>query len=91
MRPRQPEWAGDGLGFSPGVHNRSGCQPSLVNGLNPDFQPSRGYSAGVAVLTRHGSDVGSVFDLLGDNENDLTSALGFVLARSPLFREAIMR
>ncbi len=45
----------------------------------------------MAVLTRHGSDVGSVFDLLGDNENDLTSALGFVLARSPLFREAIMR
>lgn len=44
----------------------------------------------MAELSRHGSDVGSVFDLLGEDENDLTSALGFVLARSPRFREAII-
>ena len=34
-------------------------------------------------LTLHGSDVNSVFDLLGQNENDLTSALGFALAACP--------
>ncbi|MGR6978386.1 hypothetical protein [Mycobacteroides abscessus] len=32
-------------------------------------------------LRRHSSEVGSVFDLLGDNENDLTAALGFALTR----------
>lgn len=34
-------------------------------------------------LTRYGRDVSSVFDLLGRNENDLTAAFGFALARSP--------
>src|SRR4051794_34166163 len=42
-------------------------------------------------LLRHGSPVGAVFDLLGANENDLTSALGFVLARSPLLLNAVVR
>lgn len=32
---------------------------------------------------RHGAPVEAVFDLLGSNENDLTAALAFVLARSP--------
>ena len=36
-----------------------------------------------ASLTRHGREVVSVFDLLGRQENDLTAALGFTLARSP--------
>ncbi len=33
-------------------------------------------------LIRHGSDVTSVFDLLGRNENDLTAALAFTMANS---------
>lgn len=40
-------------------------------------------------LTRHGRDVVAVFDLLGDSENDLTSAFGFVLARSRVLRRLI--
>lgn len=36
-----------------------------------------------ASLTRHGREVSSVFDLLGRDENDLTAALAFTLARSP--------
>jgi hypothetical protein len=36
-----------------------------------------------ALLTRHGREVSSVFDLLGRDENDLTAAFGFTLARSP--------
>lgn len=38
---------------------------------------------GNADLSRHGRQVESVFDLLGMDENDLTAALGFTLARSP--------
>jgi hypothetical protein len=34
-------------------------------------------------LRRHGVVVRSVFDLLGDDENDLTAALGFTLNRCP--------
>jgi hypothetical protein len=45
----------------------------------------------MAVLTRHGTQVSSVFDLLGANENDLTSALGFALARAPSLLEALVR
>lgn len=36
-----------------------------------------------ALLTRHGREVSSVFDLLGWDENDLTAAFGFALAHSP--------
>jgi hypothetical protein len=36
-----------------------------------------------ASLIRHGEDATSVFDVLGRDENDLTSALAFTLARSP--------
>jgi hypothetical protein len=36
-----------------------------------------------ASLTRHGAEISSVFDLLGRDENDLTAALAFALARSP--------
>jgi hypothetical protein len=36
-----------------------------------------------ASLTRHGKEISSVFDLLGRDENDLTAALAFTLARSP--------
>ena len=35
-------------------------------------------------LIRHGRPVGSVFELLGTLENDMTDALGFTLSRSPL-------
>jgi hypothetical protein len=44
----------------------------------------------MAGLTRHGGDVGSVFDLLGHDENDLTAALGFTLARSPRLLRALV-
>jgi hypothetical protein len=37
----------------------------------------------VSELIRHGRAVGSVFDLLGCLENDMTDALGFTLSRSP--------
>ncbi len=34
-------------------------------------------------LSLHGRSIETVFDLLGHQENDLTAALGFTLARSP--------
>lgn len=50
--------------------------------------------AGAAVepasLTRHGAKVGSVFSLLGRNENDLTAALGFAMARCRPFAAAVL-
>lgn len=42
-------------------------------------------------LTRYGNDVSSVFDLLGQNENDLTAALAFSLASSPGLLHLILR
>jgi hypothetical protein len=36
-----------------------------------------------ASVSRHGREVASVFDLMGTDENALTAALGFTLARSP--------
>ena len=46
----------------------------------------------MAGLTRHGSDVESVFDLLGHDENDVTAALGFALANcSPLLDAVVQR
>lgn len=44
----------------------------------------------MAELTLHGADVNSVFDLLGRNENDLTSALGFALAQCPPLLAAVL-
>ena len=41
-------------------------------------------------LTRQGTDVSSVFSLLGANENDLTSALGFALSRCSPLAEAVV-
>jgi hypothetical protein len=43
-----------------------------------------------ASLTRHGAEVGSVFSLLGRNENDLTAALGFAMARCRPFATAVL-
>jgi hypothetical protein len=45
----------------------------------------------MTALMRHGSPVAAVFDLLGTHENDLTSALGFVLSRSPALLAAVLR
>lgn len=45
----------------------------------------------VPELTRHGSSVQAVFDLLGVSENDLTVALGFVLSRSPALLSLVIR
>ena len=42
-------------------------------------------------LTRHGTDVTSVFDLLGREENDLTASLAFALSRCPSLSEVILR
>ena len=39
----------------------------------------------MTVLTLHDQEIATVFDLLGQNENDLTYALGFTLSRSPQF------
>jgi len=41
-----------------------------------------------AAVTRHGREVASVFDLLGQDENDLTAALGFTLSCSQLLLQA---
>lgn len=41
-------------------------------------------------ITRHGSGVSSVFDLLGRDENDLTAALGFALGNCPLLLQAVL-
>ncbi len=46
-------------------------------------RPDAAAVTGATGLTRHGSEVKSVFDLLGRDENDLTAALAFTLARSP--------
>jgi hypothetical protein len=45
----------------------------------------------VTDLTRHGTDVTSVFDLLGRYENDLTASLGFVLSRCQSLCAAVLR
>ena len=41
-------------------------------------------------LTRYGIEVGSAFSLLGQNENDLTAALGFTMARCRAFSDAVL-
>lgn len=43
------------------------------------------------MLSRYGSDVATVFDLLGRNEIDLTAALGWVLAHSPALVDTVAR
>ncbi|WP_157517318.1 hypothetical protein ACORG1_33485 (plasmid) [Mycobacterium sp. TJFP1] len=45
----------------------------------------------MASLTRYGAEVGSVFSLLGQEENDLTAALGFTMARCKALGAAILR
>lgn len=45
----------------------------------------------MASLTRYGTEVGSAFSLLGQNENDLTAALGFTMARCTALSNAILR
>ena len=42
-------------------------------------------------LKRHGTDMSSVFDLLGHNENDLTGSLAFALSRSESLYEALIQ
>ena len=39
----------------------------------------------------HGRTVDSVFQLLGDKENDLTYSLGWALSQSPQFLKAFVR
>lgn len=43
----------------------------------------------MAVLTLHSQQIETVFDLLGQRENDLTYALGWALARSPKFLQQL--
>ena len=45
----------------------------------------------VSDLTRHGSSVRSVFSLMGQNENDVTAALGYALSRSPTLCSAVLQ
>lgn len=45
----------------------------------------------MATLTRFGVEVGSAFNLLGQNENDLTAALGFTMARCGALSDAMLR
>ncbi|OCB20048.1 MULTISPECIES: hypothetical protein [Mycobacterium] len=45
----------------------------------------------MASLTRYGAEVESAFSLLGQNENDLTAALGFTMARCTALSDAILR
>lgn len=55
----------------------------------PDW-PAAKCDLGMGELTLAGRPILSVFALLGDSENDLTRALGFVLDRCPtLLREFI--
>ena len=44
----------------------------------------------MASLTRYGAEVGSAFSLLGQNENDLTAALGFTMARCSALSHAVL-
>ena len=43
----------------------------------------------MTILTLHGQQIETIFDLLGQKENDLTYALGWALARSPKFLEQL--
>ncbi|NTY62179.1 hypothetical protein [Mycolicibacterium sphagni] len=45
----------------------------------------------MTALTRHGTEVSSVFSLVGHDENDLTAALGFAFARCPRLCEAVLQ
>jgi len=49
----------------------------------------REWSGGDEVLTRYGRETSAVFELLGRDEVDLTSALGWTLSRSPLLLAAL--
>lgn len=41
-------------------------------------------------LYRHGHEINTVFDLLGDNENDMTSSIGWALSRCEPFLRAVL-
>ena len=43
-----------------------------------------------AELTLYGRSVGTVFDLLGDKENDITYSLGWALAESERLSSALL-
>ena len=58
--------------------------PGRVPPVRPREVPPRGDGVTKgSTVSRHGREVGSVFDLVGSDENALTAALGFVLGRSP--------
>jgi len=44
----------------------------------------------VAVLQAYGREVNSVFQLLGEKENDLTMSMSWALSRCPVFLEAVV-
>ena len=46
---------------------------------------------GAVPLTRYGRETTSVFDLLGRGEVDLTAALGWTMAQSPLLMAALWK
>ncbi|PZS23021.1 MAG: hypothetical protein DLM54_02070 [Acidimicrobiales bacterium] len=45
----------------------------------------------MAELRRYGAAVDTVFDLLGDNENDLTAALAFTLSKSSVLTDLLLQ
>lgn len=45
---------------------------------------------GGMTLLRSGKPIGTIFDLLGRKEDDMTYALGFVASRSPRFAAALV-
>ncbi|WP_157038963.1 hypothetical protein [Caulobacter segnis] len=42
-------------------------------------------------IQRHGRELGNIFELLGSDENAMTSAFGWCLARAPAFLDAVAR
>ena len=52
---------------------------------------TRARTIAIEELTRHARRIESVFDLLGTQENDLTAALGFALARAPTFADHFVK
>src|SRR5258707_2394521 len=42
-------------------------------------------------LLRYGRPVGTIFDLMGSKEDDMTYSLGYVASRSPAFAASLLR
>ena len=45
----------------------------------------------MAILESHGREIHSIFQLLGDKENDITLSMSWVLAKCPEFLKTIVQ